>query len=115
MSSLVVTPPPIQRSRESSADQAIVEAMVKQITPGKFITNGEVYAVHGDASNDAQLYKRAVARAMNVPDHKMRSRVWGTDSKGTILTDTDKRGNWLFAVRYDPDREKSTRNRSTSS
>lgn len=113
--SLVVSPPQIARSRESSADQAIVEQMAKQAVEGAFVTNGLVYEKHEEASNDAQIYKRAVARAKQVPDHKMRSRVWGMTKDGKVELDTDKKAEWQFAVKYDPNREKSTRAKASSS
>lgn len=112
--SLVIEVPTISKTRTSSADQGIVKLMVKDAKEGTWVTDGSTYPKHGDTANASQVYRRALAKAANLEAHQVKSRVWGVDKGGNIVTDENATAEWRFALTLDPTRQKRTRNRASA-
>ena len=112
--SLIVEPPKQQGRKSSSADQEILTAMAKQVQQGVFVGDGKVFKTAKDAGNEANVYRRGLARALNVEDYKIVSRVWGYDKNGNVLADREKNGEWQFGLTVNHDRVKRQRNRTTA-
>ena len=113
-SDILITPPNVTRTRVSSADPAIIEAMKKNATDGQYVTNAKTYKTAAEAGNEAQVYRRALAKALNIEPHKLVGKTWGMDGD-TLLTDREKPGTWRFALAVDRNRAKRTRNTNASS
>lgn len=106
---LIIVPPASTRASSSKADSALVAAMAAQISPETWVSDGKTYKTYKAAQNASGLYRRALPKALNIEPHKMRSKTWGTDAKGVVVTDRDKEASWVFAFTTAPDRVKRTR------
>lgn len=106
---LIVTPPQRVRVTKSSADANLVQAMVAQIGPDTFVSDGQTYTTYKDASKASGVYRRALAVASGMPAYKFTSTVWGTNGKDDVPLPKDKKGTWRFAFKTAPERQKRER------
>lgn len=111
-SPFVIEVPNISRTRSSSAEQEIVKGMAAEAAEGVWVTDGYVYESYADAGNASQIYRRAIAKALGLETHKIKSKTWGVNGD-TIVTDRDAKADWKYALTVDPSREKRTRNRAS--
>lgn len=111
---LIVTPPSIVRKGESQADQTVLRAMVAQIGPEQYVSDGKTYTTAKDAGNACGIYMRALPIALGMKQSEFRRRVWGLDKQGNVIDDRKVKGEWRFAVKTAPGREAQTRKRRSS-
>lgn len=94
-SAVEMTPPTVSRSRESSADENILETMVSQIGNGKWSSNGETYDARRAASNAAVVYRRSLIRKLGGDPFRK-----GDEVAKTIKTKVweQSEGKYVFAL-----------------
>lgn len=109
VASLIIVPPASTRASSSKADKDIVAGMVAGINADTWVTDGATYDTYKLAQNGSGLYRRALPKALNVPAHTLKSKVWGIGKDGAVVTDRDKKAEWKFAFTLDPNRPKRTR------
>lgn len=109
-SSLIVEPPKRTGSRTADVDPDLLASILREFGPGHYVGDGFVYDTAKEASNAVAQYRRAIAHALDVGEHTVKTRVWGQDAKGNLLTDRTKKGGWFVAMSHDPNRPKRERN-----
>lgn len=114
-SSLIVEPPKRIGSRTVDVDPDLLAAIDKEFGPGHYVGDGFVYGTAKDAGNAVALYRRALARHRNIGEHTIKTRVWGQDKKGNLITDRAVAGDWYVGLSHDPERVKRTRATSAAS
>lgn len=106
LSSLIIEPPEATRKSSSSANPDVVLQMVSEIGPEAWVWDGKVYATAKAAEQEAGVYRRALPKALGMDAHKLKSKIWGTDKDGKVVTDREKPADWRFAFQTDPNRQK---------
>lgn len=114
-SSLIVEPPKRLGSRTVDVDPALLAAIDKEFGPDHYVGDGFVYETAKEAGNAVALYRRALARHRNIGEHTIKTRVWGQDKKGQLITDRAVKGDWYVGLSHDPERVKRTRSTSVAS
>lgn len=111
--SLIIVPPESTRASASKADPEIVAAMAAAISETSWGFDGKTYKTAKLATQAQSVYRRVLPKALDIEPHHLKSKIWGTDSKGSVVTDRTKNAEWRFAFTIDKTREKQTRKKKT--
>lgn len=106
---LIVEPPKRQGSRTTEVDPKLLAAMKAQFGKDNWIGDGKTYKTGKEAGNAVASYRRALASDLGIPEHTIKTKAWGEDAKGSLITDRKKPGTWRVAMQHAPDRVKRTR------
>lgn len=113
--SLIITPPASTRASKTQVNQEILDGMVSGISSEQWVFDGQTYKTSKEANSAAGPYRRALPKALGIPPHTLKSKVWGEDKNGVVVTDRKKQATWRFAFTIDPDRKPKQRKQTTAS
>jgi hypothetical protein len=87
----IIAPPPRRRKTKTTLPADVLEALAGAITKDAWLGDASMF-FDGDegqknASNEARIYRRDLARHLDVAERTIRTRVWETEN------------GWQFAIR----------------
>jgi hypothetical protein len=84
----VVEPPQRKRQRKITLPVDVLDALKANLSPDAWMGNGVTYTgedAEKDATTAARIYRRDLARHMNITERQIRTRVWGDEDNGFMF------------------------------